>query len=266
MSFFDPGARPGDDPYQSGPSLPADGDGNDGPVLFDPGALPGDNPYQFVTDPGGVTQTLTYHLHLDTPTVVISDGPARLLWELVEAGPYAVAIVPSDGLPHSDYTVTAQAIPNPIPGLLVGAATALFPLLVDGIAKTLSVVLGLSNGQPDVSLTLKAPLADVEAGLPGILWGGEGYVHVLTSAKGNADGGDVDYTSLPPRLAVVPADAKDSDFVDGDWLTRTTTPAGTYARLYVEDLRRGSYFVSVQITVGGQTITRQAPGTLRVTS
>ncbi len=224
-----------------------------------------------VTQNADGTQTLIYLLTLPAPAVLTLAGMGTLRQVLTAAGPFAVDLtLPDgaavDGLPHLSYLLTMTGIPDPVPGLSQGAASALWPLLKDGEPETLDLQITLSSGQPDIRLTLEVPQGDIGASAPGILWGGEGYVHVLVFAKSGQDDASVDYTSLPPRLAVVRADAQDSDFVDGDWLTRTATPTGTYARLYVEGLRRGAYYVYVQITVGGQTITRRAPGTLRVTS
>ncbi len=219
------------------------------------------------------------------------------LWEgTASLGPYAVAITYNDA---GAAVLTASALPLPLPAPFAPSGAAYDILgtvnglpyrysgaatITDGTATTDPATTtdpaadpNTGGGAQDISLALSAPLTSLLPPARVLMAQDQpgSFVHVLVSLTAN-DGGSAgdsfasSLTNTPPRLALVRGYAEDSDFQDGTWLEQTGEDAPlTYARLDAAGLPQPlvsgcAYFVYVQVTAGGQTITRRAPGEIIV--
>lgn len=226
--------------------------------------------------PTGNPQTLILPLPLTTPAVVTLTGPGYVQQGLIKAGPYMVAIglsitpdgvlTPLDGLPHSDYVLTMTGIPQPVPKIMAGFAAATWPVDEDGEAGEVSAVVVVRGAETAASryfTRIGSALTDNDAN---ILYTGE-YVYLpVTVLDPEDDNKAVDLmdAAVSAELALV----RGSGPAEGDWVGAAVYADGgghdgPVVGAALTGLR-APYGVYVRLTIGGQTVTRRAPGLLIV--
>ena len=131
-----------------------------------------------------------------------------------------------------------------------------------------------------LSFTLSQPLVDTDlfAAVPTVSVSrqssvlqrsSDGFVHVLVSCSALADGAVVDPSIYTVSMAITQQDPQVGDWRAADWLKRTASPAGSYARVPVGPtigltLLPGYYRVYVRVVVGPDTIVLRAADVLLV--
>ena len=195
-----------------------------------------------------------------------------------------VVTVTPEGVSTTDTVVTATGLPNPLPAPF-DTTLAVLTLTgsVDGVVRSIALFPTLQDGgaaaEAAASQAILAADSDISAGSALVslnppssvlTQGSDGVIHVLLTGRG-ADGQPLDFTGMSASMAITRTTPTDADFAAADVLVRTAAPAGTYARLAVgasagRVLSRGSYFVTMRLTLGTETRLLTTPGTLRVTS
>ena len=195
-----------------------------------------------------------------------------------------VVTVTPEGVSTTDTVVTATGLPNPLPPPFDESQSVLtLTGSVDGVVRGIVLFPELQDGgaaaEEAASLAILAADSDIAVGpalvslLPVssiLTQGSDGVIHVLLTGRGT-DGLPLDLTGMSASMAITRTTPTDADFAAADVLVRTAAPAGTYARLAVgasagRVLSRGSYFVTMRLTLGTETRLLTTPGTLRVTS
>lgn len=121
----------------------------------------------------------------------------------------------------------------------------------------------------DIDLFAASPLISISKQSSVLQRSSDGFAHVLISCSGLVDGSVFDPSIYPVSMAILQQDPQAGDWRAADWLRRTASPAGSYARVPVGPtigliLLPGYYRVYVRVIVGPDTIVLRAADVLLV--